>query len=146
MANVDLLTEIKDKLVSLEDKAETAKESKSSGGLWGWLVALVVGAIVSIGAAILIWKLNKKNEELAKLRTQIEQDEVKDAQLQHVLEVAKHQDKIEELVESATEVRMRLASNRVILESETARHADAMARVEAARSWDQLDALNTENR
>jgi len=146
MADTDILVEIKDKLVSLESKADTAKESKDNGGLWGWIVALVVGAAVSIGAALLIWKLNKKNEELAKLRTQVEQDRVKDAQLQHELLVDVHQDKLDILAVEAATVRTRLIANTVKLEEETTRHAEALLRVEAARDWDQLDALNRENR
>jgi uncharacterized protein HemX len=146
MADTDVLEEIKDKLVSLEGKADTAKESKDNGGLWGWIVALVVGAAVSIGAALLIWKLNKKNEELAKLRTQIEQDEVKDAQLQHEIAVADHQAKIDTLAAEAAEVRTRIVANSIKLDEETTRHAEVLTRVEAARDWDQLDALNRENR
>lgn len=146
MADTDILTEIKDRLESLEGKAEQAKESKDSGSLWGWLVALVIGAIVSIGAAILIWKLNKKNEELAKLRTKIEQDEVRDAQLRHELDVAEHTKEIERLAEEAVEVRTRLSNNRSKLRTEKERHAEAMRRVEAARDWDKLDQLNSEGR
>jgi uncharacterized protein HemX len=144
--DTDVLEEIKDSLVSLEGKAETAKESKDNGGLWGWIVALIVGAVVSIGAALLIWKLNKKNEELAKLRTQIEQDEVRSARLQHQLAVAGHQERIDDLAAEAAKVRTRVVRGRVQLYEETMRHDAALARVEAARDWNQLDALNRENR
>jgi len=146
MADEVLLTEINDKLAALEARADTAKESKDSGSLWGWIVALVVGATVSIGAAILIWKLNKKNEELAKLRTQIEQDEVRDAQLQHELAVAGPQDRIDVLAAEAAEVRDRVTRSKMLLDVESARHADALARVEAVQDWSQLDALNSDKR
>lgn len=143
VAESDILLEIKDKLTSLEANAAKAKEAKNSGGMWGWLVALLVGAAVSIGAALLLWKLNKKNEELAKLRTQAEQDEVRNAQLKHEMSVSRPKARMAVLAAEAATVRVRLIQTKVKLEAEVKRHDEAMTRVIAARDWDQLDALNT---
>lgn len=142
MANTDLLDQINTRLESLESTATQAKESKDSGSVWGWILALVLGAAVSIGAALLIWQLNKKNKELAELRTKIEQDEVRSAELQHELETAHHRANIDKLAEEASVVRARIVSNADLLAVEQARHIEALARVEAAKSWDRLDELN----
>lgn len=142
MSNTDLLTQINSRLESLESTATQAKESKDSGSVWGWILALVLGAAVSIGAALLIWQLNKKNKELAELRTKVEQDEVRSAELQHELETAHHRANIDRLAEEASAVRERIAASTDLLAAEQTRHAEAVARVEAAKNWDQLDQLN----
>lgn len=146
MDDADVLRDIQKKLTALESKATTAKESKDSGGMWGWIVALVVGAVVSTGAALLLWKLNKKNEELAKLRTQIEQDNVRSAQIQHDILVGDYEGNLEALAATAAIIHGRSLRNQKRLARETERHAEAMTRVDAAKNWDQLDALNSEDR
>lgn len=140
------LDKIQEQLKSLEGKADKAKGAKSSGTPWGWIISLAIGAVISIGAGLLIWKLNKKNKELAKLRTKVEQDAVHAEQLKHEAAVVPHKETARLLAAKANALADQAAKELAALKVEEERHANAMTRVVAAKNWDQLDALNKEGR
>jgi hypothetical protein len=136
-----MATDLETRLKKLESLATKAKDSKSSGSSWGWLVALIVGAIVSIGAALLLNKLNKKNEELAKLRTKIEQKEVEAAQRKFEGTIAKLRGDGNQLLASAKVLETKVQKAKVLLEQEEEKHLQQLERIADAKNWDDLNKL-----
>jgi uncharacterized protein HemX len=142
----DLAKDLEERIKGLESKADQAREAKEQGGIWGWLIGLVVAAALSIGAFFLLRKLNKKNEELAKLRTQIEQERVTAAAAKHEALIAQQEEYRTEKVREAARLMVKVNASEARLREETARYAEAMTRVIAAQNWEDMDRLNQERR
>lgn len=143
------MAEIFEKIEDLETKVDKAKETESSNGgssLWGWLVGLVLAAAIAIGAFFLLRNLKKKNEELAKLRTKTEQDEVRKANLQHDAEVAKHTEKAAELRAKAADLEETIRLKRARIRATQTMYDQAAERIIHAKNWKELEALNEEGR
>ena len=132
---------IETRLADLEKLATKAKTSKDSGSSWGWIVALIVGAIISIGAALLLRKLNKKNEELAKLRTKIEQKEVEVAQRKFEGTLAKFNGKGTALLVAAKALEVKVQKAKELLVREEDRHLQQLERIADAQCWDDINKL-----
>lgn len=147
------LSDILDRIDDLEvkvDKARANKEetSSSSGAksILGWLVGLLLAASLAIGAFFLLRNLKKKNEELAKLRTQVEQDKVRQRNLEHDAAVAAETDKALELQEEAELLKERIDATERRIDATRVLHTHAKERILAVQNWEELDALNQEGR
>ena len=147
------LSAILEQISALEAKVTTASEQKTEsaakGGvsaIWGWLLGLVAAAAIAIGAFFLLHNLKKKNEELAKLRTQVEQDKVRQANVAHEATLAPHEERAEELRTEAETLKERIRAQEYRIATTQGMHDLSMERVLQAKTWEELEKLNDENR
>ena len=127
------------RLTALEAKVKQAQSSKQSNTPWGYIVATVLGIIISITAALLMRKLNTRNAELAKLRTQIEQDAITVAQKKFEAKLAQTQQKKAALTLTARVLESQVTKLQERLAKEEQKHLEQVERIQDAKNWDQLN-------
>lgn len=140
------LKEIVSKLEKLNERDQQATEAKASNTPWGWIFGLLISAVVVIGAAIAAWQLNKKNKELAKLRTKIEVDTVRAEQLQFEADnnIFKHTS--ERRAREAEQLRIRVHEDKATLKEAALAYEQAVEQLGAlGDDWDALDRYNRDN-
>lgn len=147
------LSELLERISDLEAKATVAstrkEESSAKGGvsaIWGWLLGLIAAAGIAIGAFFLLRNLKKKNEELAALRTQVAQDKVTQANLEHEAAITSHTGRVVELQSQAETLQERIRAQERRIASMQSLADNSIARVRRAQTWAELDKLNEENR
>lgn len=143
---MDDLEKILERVRELEDTDDDAEQSKSQGGAWGWIVGIVLALVVTVGVGLLVWKLNRKNKELAKLRTESEINEVKLEQTEFKTDVSKSETRIKELKEKAADLRGEIQADSVVYNSRKQKLDEAISRLKKIRSWADLDEHNKKGR
>ena len=146
---LDKLMEKIRELESKVDHAQSKREQPASNpvsGAWKWVAGLVGAGVIALGAALVMWKLNKKNKELAKLRTKAELQELNAASASHQASMTPFLGRAARLREEAAMHRAEADELRTELAEEGQRAAEALKRVKAVRGWDALDAHNEEGR
>ena len=127
------------RLTALEAKVKQAQASKQSSTPWGYIVATILGIVISITAALLMRKLNTRNTELAKLRTQIEQDAITVAQKKFEAKLAQTQQKKAALTLTARVLESQVTKLQERLAKEEQKHLEQVERIQDAKNWDQLN-------
>jgi hypothetical protein len=73
------LTDLDKKLDALIEKITARNhevQEKKQSGPWGWVVGVVLALISLVGIGVAMWLANRRAKELARAKTQIEQDKV----------------------------------------------------------------------
>ena len=143
---MDDLDKILDRIRELENIDDDAEQSKTEGSPWGWIVGIVLALVVTVGVGLLVWKLNRKNKELAKLRTESEINEVKLEQTEFKADVAKAESRIKELKDKAADLRSGVRTDTEIYNARKKKLDEALSRLKKIRSWTDLDEHNKKGR
>lgn len=140
------IADLEKRSAAAQSQQESAGSSSGVGQIIGWLVGLVLAAGVAIGAYLLMRDLKKKNAELARLRTKVEQDKVKQRNLEHAADVAVHLEEAVALRQQAGEIASRIRVRTQLADAQERAFSGLEERIRRAQNWDDLDALNKENR
>jgi Co/Zn/Cd efflux system component len=137
---------IRELLAVLKEKAEQARTAKLSGSWWGWIAALGIGIIIALGSAFLLTKLRRRNGELAKARTDLEQQEARLRNLEYQRKVAVHEHEITALQNEADILKLRVKHTKTRLADKQRETDHAVEEALKVRDWAALDAKNQEGR
>jgi uncharacterized protein HemX len=137
------LKKILDRLTSLEERVSSAKETQSKSSPWAWVMGLILTAAVSIGVGLLFRQINKRNKELAKLRTEAEQRKVKAANLEVSSQAAASAERQEKLDNKAKDLKKDAAISLEKLDQEETKLALAVEKLMEIKTWKELDYLNS---
>jgi hypothetical protein len=133
-------------LTQLQGYVDKARAAKNKGGVWNWAQYIFWASVVSLGVAFVMYQLNKRNGELAKLRTQAEIDDVKAATARHAALIQPRREDLKRLAGEAVELTNAANRSKALLRDA---QAETDAHVEQAlntRDWASLDAANAKGR
>ncbi len=133
-------------LEQLQAQVQKARDAKAKGGIWNWAQYIFWASVVALGVAFVMYQLNKRNRELATLRTQVEQDEVRAAEARHQALIQPKREDLKRLAGEAVVLTNAARTSRAALQ---AAQAESDAHVERAlntRDWASLDATNQSGR
>lgn len=129
-----------DKLIdNLTKRNETVQEKKSAGGT-SWIVALIIALISLVGIGVAMWYAYRRGKELAKARTQIEQDKVKQDQKAHEIKKEPLLRKRKEALDDLKKKEMEIQKLDKELQDAEAAHAERKKKLENLKAWAELNA------
>lgn len=137
---------IRELIAQLQEKAEKAKDAKLSGTWKGWFIAFGVGLLISIGIIIVTMQLRRRSAELAKARTDLEQQEATLKNLEYQRSVAVHEQEIKALDTEASILKLRVKDERARIVEQQLETDSAIADALKVRDWSTLDMRNQEGR
>lgn len=126
-------------LQKLEKRAEVLKTIPKT--VWGWLVGLFVAALLSLGAFLLLRKLSANQQELARLRTQVEQAELRRREAEYNARVATEEAVREQFRTEAHAAAAEVATLQAKVREQEIEYDAAEARIRNATNWKQLNDL-----
>lgn len=142
----DLSTQVRGALSTLTEKKKQETKAKKKRNPWGWIVGLVLSAVVALGIGMLLRKIKKHGKELAKLRTAAEKQQIQADQLRFHAELADHSDNVTRLQARAEEEQLKVDVLRATIKVQTQVQAQAVEALARLKNWDDLDAHNTQGR
>lgn len=137
----DLKDTLKGVLGWVQKEKAQAKTAGKGGSPWGWVVGLILAAIIFFALAFLAWRAWKKGREIAKLKHQIDVDKEKKRQAEVDAKLTSLEEKRKRLEEDARslEVDIKEAKDEVAkLETE---RREAHATIDAVTTWEDVDAI-----
>jgi uncharacterized protein HemX len=136
---VDLDKKLDRLIDNLTKRNETVQTKKKEGSSTSWIVALVVALISLVGIGVAMWIAYRRGKELAKARTQIEQDKVKQDQRAHEIKKEPLLRKREEALEDLKKKEMEIQELNKELQDAEAAHAERKKKLENLRAWAELN-------
>jgi len=133
-------------LDTLKEQVDKARAAKAAGGVWNWFAYIFLAAVVSLGVAYALYRLNKKNAELAQLRSQVEKNEVEAANARHFAMVNTEHEDIQRLAQEAAKMTENAKAQRAQLQAAQAETDAHVERALSTRDWASLDATNAAGR
>ena len=111
-----------------------------------WVGYAVAGALFLLVLGLALWKRNQRLRELAKLRTKVQQDEVRKAQLEHEATVSKELAKVKALAAEANELNHQIDLQNQAVRDTEAKLKEELAAIDEVTSWKLLDEYNRSGR
>jgi hypothetical protein len=133
-------------LDTLQAQVQKARAARDKGGIWNWAVYIFWACVIAISAAFVMYQLNKKNGQLATLRTQVEVDELHAANAQRVALLQPSRDDLKVKAAEALLLTNAVKAKRVELQEAQAETDAQVERALGTRDWASLDAANAAGR
>jgi len=139
------MTDIEEKIAVVEQRAATRKAAKSWNP-WKWILGGLAALGVAIGVYFIMKSLNADQKELAKLRTQAQQNRVLASDKEQEAKLAVNDMKKVHLKAEAQALKVEADQISQAVAVREQEHGQLLARLQAAKSWKDLDAINSEKR
>lgn len=134
----DLEKRLDDVIKKVTERNEKTQEAKQSGP-WGWVVAIVLALLSLVGIGVAMYLANRRAKELAKLKTQVEQDKVAQDQKAHEAKkehlLSKRNELLNELKRKEMEIQKR---DKEIKEAEKALE-ERKKKIDSLNAWREIN-------
>ena len=127
-------------ITSLTSKNQQVQEQKASDSWWRWLLAGIGALITLIGIGVAVYLYSKRSKELAKARTELEQQRVDLAQQKHTAkQTALQKERLALLARVAVkEQDINIAA--VKLRKLETEHTERKKQLDGLKSWSDINA------
>lgn len=135
----DLAAFIDEAIKALVTRNEKTQEAKTSGSWWKWLLAVEGALIALIGIGILWYYFNRRSQELAEARTELEHQKIDAEQQRHVALQEQQQQKRAAIIASVVIKESQLKKDEVELAQLEQEHAQRKIKLESLKSWGDIN-------
>lgn len=138
MKTTDLEKKLDDLIKKVTERNEKTQEAKKSGP-WGWVVGVVLALLSLVGIGVAMWLASRRAKELAKLKTQVEQDKIAQDQRAHEAKKEPHMSKRKALLAAVKLKEIVLQKrDRELKEAEQA-HETRKKKIDSLNAWREIN-------
>lgn len=127
-----------------KEKAQ-AKDTGKGGSPWGWVVGLILAAIIFFALAFVAWQAWKKGKEIAKLKHKIDVDEETKRQAEVDAKLTSLEEKRKRLEEDARTLTVEIEEAKTKVAKLETERREAHATIDAVTTWEDVDAILDKN-
>jgi gas vesicle protein len=138
MELTDLEKRLDDLIKKVTERNEKTQEAKQSGP-WGWVVGIVLALVSLVGIGVAMYLANKRAKELAKLKTQVEQEKVAQDQKAHEAKKVTLLKKRNELLDELKRKEMDIQKRDREIKEATQAHEERCKKVDALNAWREIN-------
>jgi uncharacterized protein HemX len=138
MTPSDLDKRFDDLIAKLTQRNKEVQEKKQSGP-WGWVVGVVLALVSLVGIGVAMYLASRRAKELAKAKTQIEQDKVdQDARAHKAKKVTLLQDR-NALMDDLKKRERAIQDRERALKQAERDHAERKKKLEGLKAWGEIN-------
>lgn len=140
MTESDLTKRLDTLVERITARNKETQEAKKSGPV-GWPLALVLALVSLVGIGVAMWLAARRNRELGKLRTQLEQDEVAQTQARHEARKITLLQQRNTVMAELTKKEEELQERRKKMFMADAQHRIRLRKIESLNAWRELNEI-----